>query len=546
MPSARKQIETRLSGLKRERSSFIGHWRELSDFQSPRRGRFLTTDRNKGDKRYGKIINARATMALRTCVAGMMAGITSPARPWLRLETPDPDMMEYEPVKLWLAGVERRMYDIFSQSNLYNSLPTVYREMALFGTGNVSADDDFEDVLRFSAHTAGSYMVANNKRGMVDTHYREFEMTVAQMVEDFGLDACSVAVRNLYDKGSLDEWVPVVHAIEPNDDRDIRLKDSRNKPWRSVYYEPGRNDDSFLRVSGFDEFPNMVPRWERTGEDVYGTDCPGMTALGDVKALQVEEKRKAQAIDKMVNPPLDGPASLRNVPISSLPGGATLYGDGNETRGLKPIYEVRAPIGDMRADMDALEMRINEAFYVPVFFAISSMEGVQPRNVMELAERKAEALLQLGPMLQNVHGDLLDPLVDRTFNRMAAVGMLPPAPEELQGAPLKVEYISVLAQAQRAIGTEALDRLGGYIGGLAEASGDLSVWDKFDKDQAIDEYAHMIGVPPKIVVSDEDAAEKRAGRAQQEQMMQMAEMAKPAADAMGAAKTAQEIANGAA
>lgn len=55
-----------------------------------------------------------------------MSGITSPARPWFKLATPDPDMMDYGPVKLWLEVVQRRMNEVFNKSNIYQSLPLLY------------------------------------------------------------------------------------------------------------------------------------------------------------------------------------------------------------------------------------------------------------------------------------------------------------------------------------------------------------------------------------------------------------------------------------
>lgn len=540
MPTTKEHFERRKSGLVNERQSFIAHWRELSDWVSPRRGRFLTSDRNKGDKRNQRIINSAATMALRTLSSGMMAGITSPARPWFRLATPDSDMMEFAPVKLWLARVEEIMREIFNQSNVYQTLPNLYRELGLFGTGCVSVVGDFEDVIRVYPHTVGSYMIANNDRLEADTLYRDFEMTVGQIVGKFVYDGnprgpahwdrASPAVKNLYDRGTVDEWVPVVHAIEPNDDRDLRLKDAKNKPFRSVYYETGNNDARLLRQSGFDEFPAMAPRWDVTGEDVYGTDCPGMTALGDVKALQVEMKRKAQAIDKMANPVLGGPASLRNVPISSLPGGGNFYSaEGEGRHKLEPVYEVDPRVQELMMDIQETQQRIDKAFYADLFLAMSLDRRNDRPTAREVDEVHEEKLLMLGPVLERLHGELLNPLIDLTFAQMVKADILPPAPEELQDQPLKVEYISILAQAQRAVGTASIERLGGFIGGLAAFNPDVA--DKFDMDQAVDDYGEMTGVSPKLIRADDKVLEIREGR--QKQMAAQAAMAsmQPMADA---------------
>ena len=83
MPTIRS-YNKRLESLRKERSSFKPLWQELSDYHLAHRGRFLTSDRNKGHKRNTKQINNSSRLASRTLASGMMAGITSPARPWRR------------------------------------------------------------------------------------------------------------------------------------------------------------------------------------------------------------------------------------------------------------------------------------------------------------------------------------------------------------------------------------------------------------------------------------------------------------------------------
>jgi hypothetical protein len=410
-------------------------------------------------------------------------------------------------------------------------------ELLLFGTGCMTHVDDFEDVSRFYAHTAGSYMIAQNERFVVNTLVREFQRTAEQMVKQFGYKAVSQQVRDAYDKGNYDTNFDMVHFIEPNPNENPGSALSEDKAFRSVYYEPNNiNENQFLGVNGFDEFPAYCPRWDVTGEDIYGTDCPGMTSLGDVKGLQIEEKRKAQGIDKMVNPPLHGPASLRNVPISSLPGGATLY-DSASNNELKPIYVVNPQLNELMLDIEKVERRIDTAFFVDLFNAITNMEGIQPRNQQELFERNEERLLQLGPVLERVHGEFLAKMVDRTFNQAVRADLVGPAPVELQGKELNIRFISSLAMAQRAVATGGIERLAGYVGGLASAGWQEAI-DKFDADQSIDEFANAIGVPPKVVVPDDDVAALREQRAQQLQQQQMMEqMAQSGGDMQKAMET---------
>lgn len=524
----RDRYERRRQTLEQERESFIYHWKDLSQYLQPRRGRFETSDRNKGTKRHQFIINSKGTQALRVARAGMMAGAMSPTRPWFDFEPPDPDMMEFQPVKVWIRKVVSLIQAILTSSNFYNMTPGMLSDLLLFGTGCMSHVDDFQDVARFYTHPAGSYMVSQDDRYVINTIVREYEMTVEQLVSKFGLRNVSTNVRQLYDKGEYDHWYPVVHFVEPNPEFDPTRAQARFKLFSSAYYEPGNVDkDQFLQRSGFDEFPAYVPRWEVTGEDVYGTDCPGMTALGDVRALQVQERRKAQGIDKQVNPPLHGPTSLRNVPVANLPGGLTVYDDGGDAgRGLRPIYQVQPQLRDMMLDLQARERRIEQAFFNDLFLAITTQEGIQPKNELELMHRNQERLLQIGPVMEHLQGSFQRLVVERVFNQAVRANILPSAPPELQGQELEIKFISTLALAQRAAATGSVERLFTFGAQFAGVWPELR--DKLDPDQAIDEYAHAVGAPPRVVVPDDVVANVRAARQQQIEQAQALEQAQMA------------------
>ena len=515
--------------LKTCRSSFDAHWREVAEFVQPRAGRFSIDDVNKGDKRYRNIINSAATRAHRKARAGLLAGLMSPARPWFALETVDTDLMESAAVKQWCYQVERLLRAVFNQSNLYNQAPVLLGDTLLFGTSALAHINDYNDVARFEAWPVGSFCLAQDSKGRIDTAVREYTMTVRQMVTEFGLDAVSLNVRNAWDKSNYEARFPIVRFIEPNPGANAKSPWSIHKPWRQVWFEYSGDNQKLLRQEGFDEFPVHAPRWDVTGEDVYATDCPGMTALGDVKGLQMMERRLAQGIDKLVNPPLVGPASLKTVNVQSLPGGLTVYdGDPNRTK-LGPLYTVQPQVDHLRLNIQGIEKRIDEDFFVDLFMSVSTMEGIQPQNQLYLMQREAEKLLQLGPTLERMHGEFLTPLVDRTFNQLMRAGALPEAPPELGGQPLRVRYVSSLAMAQRSVATTNIDRMVAFVGGLMQV-GYTQVVDKFDADQAVDEYAQALGVPPRLIVEDQQVQALRQQRAQMQQAQMAAQMAQAGAN----------------
>ncbi|QXH68603.1 portal protein [Pseudomonas asgharzadehiana] len=529
--SLRERCEKRYTALKSERdSNWLPEWKELGDFISPRSGRWYNTDTNDGKRRDQKIINPQATFAARTLGAGMHTGMTNPSSPWVKFGTPDPGLMDYAPVKEWLFAAEKAMREVMARGNLYSVLPNRYSEEGIFGTAPMVVMPDDSDLLRSYPLAVGSYMLANNSRNQVDTLYRDFRMTGRQMEQQFGKDKMSTTAQNLL-ASKPDAWIDICHGIEPNDTREKGRKDNANMPFRSVYWEKSGDKDSMLRESGFKVFPVMAPRWDVLGEDVYGTG-PGSMCIGTTKAIQLMERRKAELLEKGVRPPMGAPASLKNQRASILPGSITYLNDMQVGAKFAPLYEVQpAWLGQLRGEIAADSSIIDTAFFVDLFLMISQMDSV--RTAYEIATRKEEKLLMLGPVLERQTDDLLDPLVDMYFNQMLeqsiprwqgmlpGAPLLPPPPKELANMDLRIEFTSILAQAQKAIGVSSIERAIGFAGTVAATTQSLEPLDLLDGDEAMRQYFELIGVPPTMVRADDMVSQIRQQRAQQQQAAQM-------------------------
>lgn len=530
----RDKLFTRWGQLKAERASWWAHWQEITTYLLPRNGRYFRQDRDKGWRRHNNIYDNTGTRALRVLGAGMMAGATSPARPWFRLGTADPDLNNYMPVKLWLDDVQKRMGMVFQRSNTYRALHGIYEELGGFGTAASIILPDYKNIIHHYPVTTGEFCVAQDYQGKICTIYREFEKTVGEMVKEFGYKQCSKTVQNMYDRGSLDAWIPIIHAIEPRADRDIRKKDALNMPWASYYFEIGGERNKYLRESGFKEFPAVVPRWATAGGDIYG-NSPAMEALGDIKQLQHEQLRKAQAIDYQTMPPLQVPTSMKNRDVERLPNGITFVDANSPSGGIKSMFEVNLNLDHLLMDIQDCRERVRGAFYADLFLMLANATDTR-MTATEVAERHEEKLLMLGPVLERLHNELLDPLIETTFSRMLEAGVLPPPPEEMQGMELNVEFVSMLAQAQRAIGTNGVDRFVGNLGMVAQYKPD--VLDKFNADEWADAYSDMLGVDPKLIVANDQVAivrdarnKAQAAQAQTEAMHTQSEVARNLAGA---------------
>jgi len=527
----RKSFQSRFDALKTEANSWTGAWKDLQKYIRPTRGFFSDTP-NKGQTIDHKtVLDSSPGRAARILAAGMTSGLTSPSRPWFKLGFADPDIETVDSAKEWLDQVENRMMAAFSKSNIYGVLHSCYEEIGVFGTAAAIILEDFGDIIRGRNFTIGEYCLGCAANGRVNTISRGYWMTVGQLVQDFGEENCSQTVRDAFKAGRLDQWIEINHLIEPNDERIDGRKDFKNMQYRSAYWEAKSAGDLFLRLAGFEDFPVLAPRWDlTTTADVYGKG-PGWDVLGDVKMLQKMQRDKLIAIGKLVDPPVQAPSGAE---INTLPGGVSRTSSTTPDAGVKTVYQISPDLQALEYSIQKTRDEIAKGFYSDLFLMIANMDK-SGTTAREIVERHEEKLLMLGPVLERLESELLDPLIDRTFNIMLRAGLIPPPPKELEGQEIKVEYISMLAQAQKMVGTTAIEQFLAFAGNMAAAFPE--VLDNIDSDEAIVIYGNMLGIPAKITRSKELVAALRkikqqqaAAAAQQQQMATMVQGAKVLSD----------------
>lgn len=499
------------------------HWRELADFILPRRYRWLVVSNNmaRGSQINHNIVDSTGTLAARTLASGMMNGITSPTRPWFKLRV-DGTEEDYT-VQAWLSDCERRMMTVFQESNFYQAMAIMYFDLVVFGSACVIVYENFDNVIHCFNPCLGEFYFDLNNDLEVGTVAREFTLTYQQMIAEFGEERVSPEVRNMQrtDGGARSREKMIGHIIEPNDGA-FGLVPSRFR-FREVYWEIGSPNNTLLRSKGFHDWPCMNPRWDVQSNDPYGR-APGMDALGDIKQLQMETRRKGEAIDKMVRPPMVADVQLKNQPMSLLPGGVTyVSGLSRDREAVRPLYSIMPPIGEMMQDIREIQQRIKITFHNDLFTGITDLQTV--RTATEIDARREEKLVLLGPVLERILSSRegLGSAIDRVWGIMLRGGLFPDPPRSLRDQPthIQVDYVSMLAMAQKGIATAGIEKLWGFAGNLAAVRPDIL--DKLDADQTIDEYAAALGVSPKIIIGDDRVAAMRQDRQQQQAAAHAAE-----------------------
>ena len=507
-----KKLLSRFDRLKSQRQTWETHWQEVADYMMPRKAD-VTKQRARGDKRTEMIFDSSPLQAVELLAASLHGMLTNPSTPWFTLKFKNEDINSEEEAKLWLESATETMYTAFNSSNFQQEIFELYHDLITFGTSCMYIQEDDREVLKFSTRHVKEIYIAEDDKGRIDTVYRKFNLSARAVVQAFSFDnKISPDVLTLSQKDPYQD-VELLHAVYPRADFNPNLKDQENMPFESVYIEMKTGNE--LSVSGFQEFPFVVPRYLKASHEIYGRS-PAMTALPDVKMLNEMSKTTIKAAQKQVDPPLLVPDDGFLLPVRTVPGGLNFYRSGTRDR-IEPLnIGANNPLG-LNMEQQRRDS-IREVFYVN---QLQLQQGPQ-MTATEVIQRNEEKMRLLGPVLGRLQSELLKPLIDRTFSILLRREQFVPAPEFLSDQDIEIEYVSPLAKAQKSSELSSITRAIEILGSLANVA---PVFDYINFDALVKHVANIVGVPQKILKPQSQVnAEREEQAAQAEQQQQMAQM----------------------
>ena len=513
----------KLKELELDRQNYLTECKEITEYILPQKGLYISEGEkpHKKTSRFSKIIDATASEDNDLLASGIQGGLSSQSRPWFRLEAADKEIQRFEHVQLWLAYVEGQMRSVLAGSNFYTKIHDFYNDEGGFGNAVMVCEPDFNKVVRFTLITPGVYSFAEGEDSTIDTLYLRYPLRAINVFNIW--PNCSDDTKQLA-KTKPFEWVEVVHAIEPNRNRDPNKIDYNNMAYSSCYWEH-KKTDKFLSQGGYNERPFAVGRWKTNDVEAYGTG-PGHTALGLVKMLQSMQKSSLKAIHKEVDPPLRVPSSLKDV-LNTLPGGVNPTASNDPREAISKLFDMNFDYKGVEYKIERVQDMIHTIFKRDLFLLITDRPEM---TATEVVERSQEKLIMIGPVTERQISDVLEPMLSRVFSIMTRFGMIPPPPAELAGQPLKIDWISLLAQAQKMLGLQGLRSYTEMARSVAEVNPD-SIF-KTNFDFLLDEYAAGLALPPQITFADDEAAELRQIAKQQQQLAQEVETLKQGSEAV--------------
>lgn len=509
--------------LQNDRRTQESYWNDVRTYITPQRGRGIFTynaeESNNGERDSGKRINGAASRALTTLASGMQSGLTSKARQWFLLSHPDPDLGKYQPVREWYDTVQEVLERLFRKSNLYSALLHTYFEMGGFGQGAIGIFSHPDKTLFCRPYTTGTYYMSNDEYNEIDTFFQVSWMTVRQLVQRFGKENLPDYIREDYDTGRYETRFEVVNAMLRHPEMyGIKIGEQYNVA-SATFLASAKDSDKFLKVSGYRSFPVMTPRWDAIDNDVYGW-APTRDIIGDVKMLQRMESDALKGVAKAVSPPMRVPPELERRGLDVRPNAINVVSSMGE-HAVAPLYTAQTNIQQLQYKIDAVTAAIKDGLYNSLFLALLTQDNPQ-MTAREVAERHEEKLLMLGPVLERIHYELLDPLIDRAFLLAYEDGLIPPPPPELEGQPTQIEYVSILSQAQKAVGVNRIEQSVQFLGGMTAVYPELRhALDPFKTYQA---YNGMIGVKAGIFRSEKEYQEAVAAEQRKQELAQGAEV----------------------
>ena len=510
---------TRFDRLAGRRSTWETHWQEVADYMLPRKADIVRR-RSRGDKRMERIFDSSPLQALELLASSLHGMMTNPATPWFTLRFKKLEDSNDDEAKLWLEEATEVMYTAFNRSNFQQEIFELYHDLITFGTAAMFVEEDEQDLIKFSTRHIDEVYVAENQKGRIDTIFRRFHMTARALVQKFGNNV-SQDIRTMSQKNPYQE-VDIIHAVYPRNEFNPKKKDKANMPFESVYFEyKGGNE---LSLSGFKEFPFVVPRYLKASNEVYGRS-PAMTALPDVKMLNEMCKVTIKAAQKQVDPPLLVPDDGFLLPVRTVPGGLNFYRSGTRDR-IEPLnIGANNPLG-----LNMEEQRrnaIREVFYVN---QLQLQQGPQ-MTATEVIQRNEEKMRLLGPVLGRLQSELLKPLIDRVFNILLRNNQFAQPPESLSGVNIDIEYVSPLAKAQKSTELQSIMRGIEILGSLANVA---PVFDYVNFDNLVKHVADIVGMPQKLLKSQSQVTAIRDEQAQQQQEQMQMQQAQQTAQMAGA------------
>jgi hypothetical protein len=515
-------ILDRNSKLSGERSVWDGFWTDIANYVMPRKAEIQSRQSSPNLSKSSRLFDTTAIRANQVLANGQLSWMTPLESRWFSFDPPH-QLKGKDKVEQWYRRCTEIAQLELARSNFYTEIHELYLDRGAFGTAAMIAEEGERAVLNFRLLNCGSYSIAEDSEGKIDSLFRSLTMTIRAAAQKFGENNLHADLQaKLKDAKGMDQTHEFVHAIFPRKEFDPDKRDGENKPWASVYVDI--KNKMIVRASGYDEQPFFATRYLLWGDQVYGWS-PAWMALPESRQLNFLEKQMDSLAETAAFPRIQVPEGYKGT-INMQANGIT-YFDVNGNGPKEWATAGRYDIGKDRAEIK--RKAINEAYHVDLFQMFSQIE--KQMTAREVAERSGEKMIQFSPTFARMTTELFNPLLQRVWSILIRAGRFPEIPRDAvlvgpQGPSLpepEVSYSSRIALAVKSHENQAMYQT--LDGIMPVAQSRPEILDNFDWDEISRDMARNNGAPSRWLMDEDEVAKIRNARAQQAaQMQQMQQM----------------------
>lgn len=517
--------------LEANKGTLLRHCQELAEYFLPRRSD-ITDYRTPGDRRHERVFRNIGEDNLRTFATGMMNGLFPVNRVFHSNAYVGIDLEDVpQEGQLWLENVTKAQYQAIQNSNFYFAAHSGFLDEGCFGTSCMFVEESRKanQIVNFRMFSIENYNIIEDSEGnpagvVLRDHY-----TPAQLAEKFGLEALPQSIQGkVTTQGDTTTREEVYLGILENPEYDPRKVNERGlapanmRPYRAVYYMG--EEKHVIAEDGYYEFPCAIVRLNKNYNEVFGRS-PAMSALHAYKILTKMSESDIIAYERHARPGyLIDSHSVLGTP-NPAPGAFTVYDSAKGPNPVKPWPVAENPNVGQQAE-EIYRREVEMAFMRDVFLTLNAEEVAKAGiTATQLTIAKSERLAQIGPHLKINERDKVRPIMERLFGIMWRNGMVPPPPEEMQGAQFEAQPTSpIFAAVQSAPELEAIERKMQYCASVEARFPEI--WDRFNFDAAYDIISTSgSGTAAKTDIPLEDANKIREQRAEAQRQLQEQQLA---------------------
>lgn len=480
-----------------------------------------------------------AAMALETLVSAHQSYITPSNARWFNLRSRNAKLRHKrgsDRTSRWFAKATEVVADELAESNFYSVIAQVYRDRC-FGTGCAFIGSDETHPLYFVHVPLGTFAIADDKYGIVDTLARKFKYTAHQAAQEWGAEALPVYVTDaLQDESrAYTEQFEFIHLVRPNPKGRKALSnlDRRLREFEAVYLDA--REYNVLAREGYFEFPYLVTRYARETTSPWGTG-PGVKVLPLIRQLMKLE-RLSDAQSEIAAYPRILQLAGENGQVDVRAGGVTTVSQKAAEMGYPREWGTQGRLHESKDRIEQKKAEIRDAFHEGMLKTFANID--HQITAREVDARESEKVLSFVPSFTQFIRDN-QALMRRVICCLARRSMLDieNAPRELFEVDKSggvrvmnpnVSYLGKIAQAVERVMMRGTDGVLENVLMYTQATQDPRMLKRLNTDVILRVWMDYSGAPTDLVISDADAqlqdeAEMRAMQ-QQQAAMQQAEQA---------------------